>query len=241
MRRVALAFATLFALAGLARADDAPTPFSKSPPGEALPKGWSHISLPYGNKSSIGLVSEEGVSVLRVGAADSFGMAAAPVDLDVQDNPVLEWRWKIDHVIAGADMEKKEREDFAARVYVSFDYPMDKLSISSRTKITIARKLYDFVPTAAICYVWDNKHAVGTSIWSPHFDHVRVVVLESGNAKAGKWAAESRDVLADFRAAFPDWKGPPPHVNGITVGNDTDQTDESVTAWFGDLSWKPGP
>jgi len=227
--------------AGLARGED-PPPFSKSPPGEALPKGWSPITLPYGNKAEIRLVTDDGATVLRVRSVDAFGTAAAVVDVDSAKTPILKWRWKIDRVVDRANLEIKEGEDFAARVYVSFDYPTDQLPLATRTKLSIARALYDFVPAAAICYVWDNKHPVGTSLWSPHFDYVRVVVLESGNAQAGKWVEESRDVAADFRAAFAErWKGPVPRVNGITAGNDTDQSDETSTAWFGDFQWKPGP
>jgi Protein of unknown function (DUF3047) len=236
-----LAVALFACIAAIAHAQDVPPPFSKSPPG-ALPKGWAPITLPYGNKAEIQLVADDGVTVLRVRSADAFGTAASTMDVDLEKTPVIRWRWKVDRVVDGANMEAKEGEDFAARVYVSFDYPVDKLPLSTRTKISVARTFYDFVPAAAICYVWDNKHAVGASLWSPHFDHVRVIVLESGNAKAGQWIEETRDVRADFAAAFADrWKGAPPHVNGITAGNDTDQTDETATAWFGDFHWKPAP
>ncbi len=101
----------------------------------------------------------------------------------------------------------------------------------------LARLLHgDALPTAAICYVWDNRHAVGTSRWSPYTDRVRMVVVESGNAQAGRWLDERRDVARDFRAAFgAQWSGPVPAITGVAVGNDTDQTGESVTAWFGDV------
>jgi hypothetical protein len=47
---------------------------------------------------------------------------------------------------------------------------------------------------------------------------------------------ERRDLEADFRAAFGSREGKaPPPVTGIAAGNDTDQTGESVTAWFGDF------
>jgi Protein of unknown function (DUF3047) len=53
----------------------------------------------------------------------------------------------------------------------------------------------------------------------------------------GRWASESRDLDADFRAAFgAQWRKPTPRVTGIAIGNDTDQTGETVTAWFGDFT-----
>ena len=64
---------------------------------------------------------------------------------------------------------------------------------------------------------------------------MRIVVLENGR-DAGRWKDEKRDVSADFRAAFgAQWSGPLPAVTGVALGNDTDQTGESVTAWFGDV------
>jgi hypothetical protein len=40
--------------------------------------------------------------------------------------------------------------------------------------------------------------------------------------------------VADYRAAF--GAGAPLHdISGIAAGNDTDQTHESATAWFGDF------
>ena len=61
-----------------------------------------------------------------------------------------------------------------------------------------------------------------------------MIVAQSGNARAGRWVEESRDIEADFRAAFA-WKGPAPRVNGVLVSSDTDQTGERAAAWFGDL------
>ena len=116
-----------------------------------------------------------------------------------------------------------------------FDVPLASLSFTDRTKIRLARLIAGSdVPTAAICYVWDNKAEIGYSRWSPFTDRVRKIVLQSGGAHAQQWMVETRDVAADFRAAFGI---PPPRITGVAVGNDTDQTDEKVTTWFGDVTF----
>ena len=43
-----------------------------------------------------------------------------------------------------------------------------------------------------------------------------------------------RNVADDFERLFGE---PAPSVIGIAIGADTDDTEESVTAWFGDLSF----
>ncbi len=238
MRKVA---ATLLALgaAALALAAIEPTAipaFSRAQPGTHLPSGWRVVTIPNRRAAELSLVRDEGRTVLRVHSDHAFGSAAHELAVDPARASMLTWRWKIDRVVDKAELERKDGEDFAARVYVSFDYPVDQLPLATRTKLRLARAFFGEVPAAAICYVWDNRHAPGTAAWSPHYDHMRVVVLRSGNSRAGQWVEEKRDVEADFREAFgARWKKPVPPIAGITVGNDTDQTGESVTAWFGDL------
>ena len=239
--------ATLLALgtAALALAAIEPTAipaFSNAQPGTRLPAGWRLVTIPNRRAGQLSLVRDDGRTVLRVHSEGAFGSAAYALSADPARAPLLKWRWKIDHVVDKAQLDSKDAEDFAARVYVSFDYPVDQLPFATRAKLRIARAFFGEVPAAAICYVWDNRHAPGTAAWSPHYDYVRVVVLRSGNARAGQWVEEKRDVEADFREAFgARWKKPVPPIAGVTVGNDTDQTGESVTAWFGDLRLEPRP
>jgi hypothetical protein len=233
-----VAAAAILALAGTAFATgDVVIPrFSALAPGTNLPPGWRVVELPYGKASELSLVRDGATTVLRVRADNSFGSAAYHFSADPARTPMLSWRWKVDRVVEGARMEQRDGEDFAARVYVSFDYPIEKLSFVSRVKLRLARAVYGDVPAAAICYVWDNRHPPGASAWSAHFDHVRIVVVESGARRAGEWIEERRDVDADFRAAFGDrWLRPTPRIVAVVAGNDTDQTHERATAWFGDF------
>jgi len=236
--------AALFAFASAAAASpDADVPiakFSTAALGEEIPQGWEKAELPYGNRSEFRVVADGKSRVLQVRAQDSFGSLAFRLSAEAQKTPILEWRWKVDRVVEKADIETRPGEDFAARVYVAFDYPESELSMGDRAKLTIARAVEGFVPAAAICYVWDNKHPVGTSMWSPYFGRVRTVVVESGNERAGQWVAEKRDVEEDFIAAFGEqWRGKVPAISGVVVGNDTDQTGETVTASFGDFHLGP--
>ena len=219
------------------------TPFSSAAPGTTLPPGWSLLTLPRKKAPDFTLVREEGVTVLHVHSQAAVGSAAFRLEADPRAQGRLTWRWKIDHPLAAAHFGTKQGDDFAARVYVSFDLPAETLSFTDRAKMKIAKLVYGAdLPAAAICYVWDNHQPVGTSAWNPYTDRLRMVVLESGNARAGEWVTESRDVEADFRAAFgSSWKGPTPAINGVAVSSDTDQTLESVNAWFGDLRLEGRP
>jgi hypothetical protein len=156
--------------------------------------------------------------------------------------PLLTWRWKIDRVVAGADTSTKPGDDYAARVFVFFDVPASQLSLVDRATMKLAKVIHGVdIPAASICYVWDNRWPMGTSRWSPYSDRVRTIVLRSGSAEAGHWASETRDLDADFQAAFGARRpGPTPAMSGLAVGNDTDQTKQAATAWFSDFAWKAG-
>ena len=133
-------------------------------------------------------------------------------------------------------MTTKSGDDFAGRVYVFFDVPLESLSFVERSKILIARTIAGAdVPTAAICYVWDNTQAIGHTQWSPYTNRVRKIVLQTGASQLNKWMGESRDVAADFKAAF---GVDAPAVTGVAVGNDTDNTNDAVTTWFGDVKFR---
>jgi hypothetical protein len=153
----------------------------------------------------------------------------------------MSWRWKVDRVVAKADLERKQGDDFAARVYVFFDLPQSELTLAERATLAFARLVHgEALPAAGLCYVWDNRHARGTAAWNPYWRRIRMVVVESGDDLANRWIEEQRDLRADFVAAFGARGGKPvPAITGVAVGNDTDQTGESATAWFGDVRIEP--
>ncbi len=210
--------------------------FSSLRPGEALPNAMHFIALPKIKHNLVSFVDDAGVTVLKVDSNDSAGSVGIPIKASRDiGNTTLEWRWKISRKLEKADTTTKSGDDYSGRVYVFFDVPLASLSFVERSKIRIARAIAGAdVPTAAICYVWDNAHAIGHTQWSPYTNRVRVIVLQTGATPINKWTGESRDVAADFKAAFGT---DAPAVTGVAVGNDTDNTDDAVTTWFGDIKF----
>ena len=215
-------------------ADSAIAAFSAGSPGAELPLPWRISTLPGVKRATqYSLVADDATVVLRAVANASMASVMHPLKLDPKAAPILTWRWKVGNILRKSDISSKAGDDFPARVYVLFDYDISKLSILQRAKIYLARKRFgNDVPAAALCYVWDGKAPVGTSVWSPYTDRVRVIVVESGAANLNRWREVRRDVVADFRAAFGE---DPPAISGVAVASDTDNTGESVTTLFGDI------
>ncbi len=232
MARASLA-AIALALTVVAWAQDKSLLFSSRKAGDPVTAPLRVISLPKVPPNQFEFASDEGRTVLKSVSVASAGSIGIPLAAPPADHRQLSWQWKVGNVVNAANMDQKSGDDFAARLYVFFDVPMESLTFFERTRIRFARMFFSAdVPTAALCYVWDNKQTVGYTRFSPYTSRVRVIVLQSGGANAGKWISESRDVAADFRQAF---GSAAPAITGVAVGNDTDQTRESVVAWFGDI------
>lgn len=209
--------------------------FSSGSVGAAFPNGWRVAKLPGVTATRFRMVNFDGETVVQMDASKSAATLHRRVRIDPDETPMLRWRWRVRDLVDGADLYRKQGDDLPARLYVMFDYPLDKLSLIERGKILLARSAAgDMVPAAALCYVWDGKLPAGTKLWNAYSDRVRVVVVESGSRRLDQWVVEERDISADFRAAFGE---EPPPVSGVAIAADTDQTGETVRAWFGDISF----
>ncbi len=175
----------------------------------------------------------DGVMAIEAHAKKSMALLGRPLEVDLQKTPILCWLWRIDAPVATADMTTKAGDDYAARVYLTFAIPPDLLSFTTRTKLSIARTIYgDQIPDAALNYIWDNKHPVGTIRENAYTDRARMIVLRSGDAEAGGWVRERRNLINDFRRVFGDIDA---RITGMAIASDTDNTGEEAHAGFADF------
>lgn len=180
-----------------------------------------------------GLRKWDGVFAIEAKAKKSMALLGRPLAVDLKKTPVLCWQWRIDATVASADMSRKSGDDYAARVYLTFEVPAEQLGFSTRTKLRLARSINgDQVPDAALNYIWDNRHPVGTLQDNAYTDRARMLVLRSGNTRAGRWVQERRNVLVDFRRAFGEIVG---ELRGLAIASDTDNTGEEAHAGFADF------
>jgi len=180
-----------------------------------------------------GLRQWDGVVAIEARAKKSMALLGRTVTVDLRKTPILCWQWRIDAPVASADMTRKSGDDYAARVYLTFAVPPEQLGFGTRTKLRLARSIYGAqVPDAALNYVWDNRHPVGTWQDNAYTDRARMLVLRSGAGRAGAWVQERRNVLADFQRAFGDING---ELRGLAVASDTDNTGEEAHAGFADF------
>lgn len=221
--------------AGAAQGDPTQVPLlSAASPDDKVAPGWAHQRLPKVERANdYAIEADENRRVLHVRSASSASSWVARLDVDPERTPWLQWQWKVSRSLAGSDLRVKQGDDYAARLYVFFDLPLERLSLRDRLGIRAARALSGAeIPTAALCYVWGHAQPAGTTGWNPYTDRVRMVVLDSKDGEAGTWRTHARDVRKDWAEAF---EGPVPHISGVGVGADTDNTADKADAWFSDL------
>lgn len=175
----------------------------------------------------------DGIHAVEARAIRSMALLGRPLVVDLGKTPVMCWQWRVDAPVASADMTRKSGDDYAARVYINFEVPADQLGFSTRVKLGLARSIYGSqVPDAALNYVWDNRHPVGTLQNNAYTDRARMLVLRSGAGKAGRWVHERRHVGKDFQQAFGEIGA---QLRSLAIASDTDNTGEEARAGFADF------
>lgn len=233
----ALVAAALLSAAGAMAVEVVPTDitsFDRSVDGPAVPTGWRVTTVPGVSRATVYAVETiDGRKVVHATARASMSGLDHRVSADLGRTPWLHWRWKVSRSVRGGEAGTRHGDDYSARVYVFFDYDLAQLGLAARLKVKAARLLHgDAVPAAALCYVWDATRPPGTVVPSAYTDRVRMIVVESGDARAGQWTVHARNVAEDFALAFGE---PAPRVSGVAIATDTDNTGDAVEAWFGDL------
>jgi hypothetical protein len=199
----------------------------------APPAPWSMVPLKGQKPTSYRVTTVAGRMALEARVDGTMSLMSRPISVDLAEKPILCWRWFVDAPVAKADMTKKGGDDYAARVYIAFDMPDEALSGSTKFKLKMARAMFGkSIPDAAVVYVWDNSHPVGTARRSSYTDRSQLIVADSGSGRAGTWLTKRADVAADFARAFGNKPGKPVQ---LAVASDGDNTKSKGRAAFADI------
>jgi Protein of unknown function (DUF3047) len=209
-------------------------PFSTSSPGGVLPEGWQAQTFKKIERhTTYDLVKDGDTTVVKATANASASGLTKPLDLDLKDFPILEWRWKVANVVTKGDPKSKAGDDYPARIYLTFKYDPTRVSAWQRAKFGLAKSLYgSYPPHAGINYIWEAKLPIGSVIPNAYTDRLRMIVVESGTEKLNEWQSYRRNVFEDYKKAFGE---EPPRVSGIAIMTDTDNTGQAATAFYGDI------
>jgi len=213
--------------------------FSKALPGLELPEGWKPLNFRNIEKSTRYSLVKDGdaVVVKAVSEASASGLIRE-IKIDPKEFPILQWSWKVGNILKKGNVKTREGDDYPARIYIAFEYDPKKLNFFEKTKYNTYRILYgQYPPLRAVNYIWESTAPKGTAVPNPYASRVLMIVVESGPERIHQWVNEERNVLEDYRKAFGE---DPPLISGVALMTDTDNTGESATAYYGDISFRKG-
>ncbi|RJG07192.1 DUF3047 domain-containing protein [Noviherbaspirillum cavernae] len=214
-------------------AKDRLAPFSAGAPG-GLPSGWEPVVILRTKKPThYQLVAEQERTVLHAKAVGASSGLMQHVSIDPLQQPWLTWQWKIAGLVKTADNFHGATEDSPVRIVLGFDGDKDTLPFADQVLFDTAKLItgHDF-PYATMMYIWENKAPVGTVIANSRSKRIQKVVAASGPDGIGQWKNFTRNIVEDYERAFGEKPG---RLIGVGVLTDTDNTGETVEAWYGDI------
>jgi hypothetical protein len=81
-------------------------------------------------------------------------------------------------------------------------------------------------------YIWENQAPVGTIIPNTRTGRIQMLVAESGPKNLGHWGTYQRNIVEDYEKVFGEKPG---RLIAVGVLTDTDNTEETIEAWYGDI------
>ena len=188
--------------------------FSRGLNKKGIPRGKGWVRDDKKKPIDITLVDTDDNPAICFRSKDSAFGVVKEVTFDIKDYPCLNWEWKVAELPKGGDFRDKDKDDQAAQIYVSFG------SLSFFNKAFVK----------AVGYYWSSTAPVGTEGPCPTWGKSRVIVLQSGPEKLGRWIKEKRDVYEDYVRLFQDKS--PPDVSALRLYTNSQHTKTDTEVFF---------
>jgi hypothetical protein len=188
------------------------TNFNMVPAAAGLPSGWRLSPVQGVPAPTYRITGSHSLRVVAVGQA-----ATATFRLRQLLRPpastragALNWRWRAETPLNGADLKRRAGDDSPIRVVITFQ------------------------DGRVLTYCWGNREGRGESFVSWAGRNRMVIVLERAEDADGSWHVERRDPFSDYRRL---WSNAPKPIVSVGIMVDTDALKVRSAAEIGDITW----
>ena len=179
------------------------------------PDGWRYLWF-LGESEIFRGIDHDGHRAIALRADSDVGILQKSVDLELQPDTTLLWRWKVTELPATGPEDSMPTHDYLS-IAVEFDNGRD------------------------LTWYWSAALAVGTSYacplptWTARETHL---VVRSGEDGLGRWQAEQRNVSEDYRRAIGE---PPKRIVAVWLIANSLFGHRIANAEFSDIGFAWGP
>ena len=200
-------------------------------------RGWSFYRLaPYKKNTTYRLESYQGRTVLSANANKSASGLAVKLKPRSAQNLWLEWEWKALGNLDKANNIDRYADDAPLRILVAFDGDQSKLTLKDKMVGELAQIMSgQEMPYATLMYIWSPNGQLNQIKSNSHTSRIKMIAVDVGQNNLGQWRKHSRDLTADYQAAYGYAPG---NVIGIALLTDTDNTNTQTKAYYGDIELK---
>ncbi len=192
---------------------------------------WKPLYFPKIKKhSSYEIEAGGGDSYLKTTSNASASAIVYKKEFNVYEFPNIQWQWKVENIYEKGDAKTKAGDDYPLRIYIIFKYDPEKAEFWDKLKYKAAKLVYgEYPPHSSLNYIWASKEHKETLITSAYTEKSRMVLLQKGNSKVGKWLTQDINIIEDYKSAFGT---PPPAIGSIAIMNDSDNTGEESVSYI---------
>lgn len=205
-----------------------------------VPKGWRLRKRFFGpaKNASAQWVVEDGVEAVKLSSKAALTFLERRVEIDIRKYPVVTWRWKVEDILEGVDERTIQGDDHPIRILFVFEADPLEQSWWFRLKRFLYLDWYHGHPVGGrfIEYLWSSHLKPGDIIRDPRKPKQKLIAIEGGRSRLGKWLFYKRNLYEDFKILYNE---EPPNLIFIGVLNDTDQTGQEATSYIADLKMLP--
>ena len=226
---MALILGCVWLLQGVSGKADEPVEVRLPAPGR---DGWESLTFPRISQHTryTPLTVDERDAVRAESHCAASALVFQLAEIDLEQTPVLRWEWKVERGFEVDDHRVKAGDDFAARVYVLFEFEPERSSTWERLRRRTARAVFGVdLPGNALNYVWSSREPAGATWDNPYTK--RSKMISRGAGPWGAWRQEEVDVLTDYRANF----GEPPRLQAVALMTDSDDSCQKARAYFANV------
>jgi len=188
------------------------TNFNMVPAAAGLPAGWRLAPVQGVPGPTYRITGSHSLRVVAVGqAATATFRLRQPLRPPASTRAgALNWRWRAETPLNGADLKRRAGDDSPIRVVITFQ------------------------DGRVLTYCWGNREGRGESFVSWAGRNRMVIVLERAEDADGSWHVERRDPFSDYRRL---WSNAPKPIVSVGIMADTDALKVRSAAEIGDITW----